>query len=833
MDITTNNYPSLVYPIPGQSYSPESITQIQFEFPSVGDDGSPIGNFTLNTEYDHLLFICDYVPSKDLENSIYYAVHFDQSNVDIETGLVTVPLPTGFPGFVRGKTYGCVVLQTMFVDQTEPIDATTQGPLTHQLDLNLRNTELPINYFSIYSDTQNTISPNIDNLEEVDVSIFAKRDDVDGSISFSIAFDNTAVDKRQSINGTWSAKNIDVVQINNTDYYLDSESLVNTNFGKFILNSDNTITYTGTTPGTDTINVKYYNEFNQLKQQNITITVNALQQITFEIDEISEAILVDDVVSGNWLYENLNTININNVDFDLTVSNTIETDNGILMLNNDDTYTYEALLPGIDNFVFKYTNEDEEEVIKTLSVEINKKPIRFDINPKDSVIKMGSEINGTWSSENLDIININGIDQEIGADIFTTSNGTLILSEDHTFTYTPTAVGSDNIIFKYIDEEDIQQTISLNINIVPKDIIKFNVGLNNNINQVTIGGNLTGTWSRQNLTSININNNDYPLNIDNTINTNNGILTFNKDKTFTYLSNTIGFETITFKYTNEDNEEVIIDLDFIVNQRQPISFNITYPTNTVRLFEELKGNWTKENLKNININGTDYNLTKNYNIITTLSGNSLKIQKDGVAIFRAIVDSNETFIFKYLNEFGMEQTIDLEFTVDASKPIVNFEIVTDEIVVDIKKTISGQWIADNINILNINGIDYKLSDNNYIGIKTEFGRLILNPDHTFTYTGAKVGEDVFTFKYLDEQDEEQVHLLEITVEHEPINIIIDINDTEKVTFKNNLMYIHFDKIPEFDPSLTYKISIIDESIIGSENQLAAKHIEPFMYIPKN
>ena len=235
--------------------------------------------------------------------------------------------------------------------------------------------------------------------------------------------------------------------------------------GVLIVNGDNTITYTPNANynGSDSFTYSVDDGNGGTSIATVNLTVDSVNDVPVSVNDVSTT-NEDASVTVNVL------TNDSDIDGDtLTVSIVSASANGSLVVNGDNTITYtpDADYNGADSFT--YMIADGNGGTSTASVNLTVDPVN------DAPIAQDDAFFGDQDLDiagNLLVDNGNGADSDIDsgilsvvAETITTLNGSVVISANGDFTYTPNAgyVGVDSFQYNLQDENGSTSTATVNL----------------------------------------------------------------------------------------------------------------------------------------------------------------------------------------------------------------------------------------------------------------------------------------------------------------------------------------------------------------------------------
>ncbi len=529
--------------------------------------------------------------------------------------------------------------------------------------------------------------------------------------------------------------------------------------GTLVFNSDGSFTYVPNPDfnGTDSFEYTVCDDNGECDFAIVIITIIPVNDSPIANDD-NFAGEEDDVISG--------TVSNNDSDpeNDVLTFNLINPPaNGTVVLNADGTFTYtpDPNYNGSDSFTYEAcdgTACDEATVFITIDP-INDSPIAV-----DDVFNTNED-----TALNADVSN-NDLDPDGNVLVFTlvstTSNGTLVLNSDGTFTYVPDPgfIGTDTFTYQACDGNTCDEAV-VTINVT--ELFTTPVGINDNY-----------TLNEDSELSADVSTNDSDLDGDALVFTllgspSSGSIIFNSDGTFIYTPNPNFFGTDTFTYTvcdDDGNCDTVLVTIIVI----PINDNPDAQDDTYTIDEDT--------ILNANVGQNDAEVdgdNMTFSVITGPLNGTLTLNADGSFTYTPNPDffGTDSFTYQVSDSNGGTDTATVTIIVNPTfDPIgVNDQYTTDEDV-----ALNGN-VSDND--LDTDGFTYVITDG------PDNGTITMNSDGSFTYTPDPDfnGTDTFTYQACDENGlncvEATVTIIVVPVNDNP-NAIDDTFTTDEDTTLN-------------------------------------------------
>jgi len=516
--------------------------------------------------------------------------------------------------------------------------------------------------------------------------------------------------------------------------------------GTLVLNEDGSYTYTPNPDfyGQDTFQYKVFDQGIPVLCDTAEVIITVVPTNDKPIAEDDSNITDEDTpVSGMVLS---NDVDLEEDDLMVATTPLEEPENGNLNLNEDGTYTYTPDLNfnGQDTFQYVVCDNGIPSLCDTAEVIIT-------INPANDRPVAVDDVNTTEEDTPVDgLVLPNDSDVEMSNLIVQTtpveapSNGTVVLNEDGSYTYTPDQdfYGLDTFQYKLLDQDipALCDTAMVVITINP-------------VNDQPVAANDTNTTDEDTTLEGEVLPNDSDLEEDAlTVNTNpieepnNGDLILNEDGTYVYTPE-LDFNGLdTFQYVVCDNgspslcDTAMVIITITPTNDAPIAVDDSYGTpEDTPLSADLAINDTDPDEDNLGLIGTP---------VEGPTNGTVTLNPNGTFIYLPAPAYNGQDTFQY--EICDNQIPNL---CDTAEVIITIGPLNDApyAINDINITTPNTPTTGNVLFNDFDPEDDVLDLNTTPLTDVENGTLVLNEDGTYTYTPDPefTGEDVFLYEVCD------------------------------------------------------------------------------------
>ncbi|HCT30888.1 MAG TPA: hypothetical protein DIW31_09175, partial [Bacteroidales bacterium] len=335
---------------------------------------------------------------------------------------------------------------------------------------------------------------------------------------------------------------------------------VNPTNGTYVVNADNTITYTPNSgfTGNDSFTYKICDNNGDCATATITITVNSTSTDHLPVAVDDNTITQENIAVVISVLANDNGLE----DGGLVVTVTNQPTHGTIVINPDNTITYipSTGYVGNDSFTYQVCDADGDCSTATVSITVN-------ATITDHV-PVAVDDNTTTQENNAVVISVlaNDTGLEDGGLVVTVTNqpthGTIVINLDNTITYTPSNgyVGNDNFTYQVCDADGDCATAAVTITV--------NATITDHI-PVAVDDNTT--TQENNAVVISVLANDTGLEDGGLVITTNqpthGTIVINLDNTITYTPSTgyVGNDSFTYQVCDADGDCATATVTITVN----------------------------------------------------------------------------------------------------------------------------------------------------------------------------------------------------------------------------------------------------------------------------
>ncbi len=510
--------------------------------------------------------------------------------------------------------------------------------------------------------------------------------------------------------------------------------------GSLIFNNDGTFTYTPDADylGDDSFTYQICDFFNVCDEATVFITVIPVNDTPIAVDD--EFVTDEDEVLTASVADNDSDPDGD----DLTFSINLSPVNGSVSMNDDGTFTYtpNENFNGSDAFTYNVCDPDGTCDLGTVNITI--------IPVNDTPIAIDDSNTGEEDDVVSGDVSVNDTDVEGDGLTFTIvtnpTNGSVVLNEDGTYTYTPDADfnGTDTFTYQACDGNTCDEAVVIiNIDPVNDDVIAVDDEYSTNENTLLNG---------------NVGDNDqdpdgnvlvFTLLADAA----NGTLTLTNNGGFTYLPdpNFVGEDTFTYIVCDADVcDTAIVVITVIELDTTPVGEDDAFSVNEDGF---LNGDVS---LNDSDLDGDDLTFGPAGTFDT--GNGTVTLNADGTFTYTPDPNFNGTDTFTY--EVCDDDDNCTEVTVTITVIPVNDgpDAIDDNYTTDEDTVLNGD-VSDNDIDIDGDNLTYVVVDG------PDNGTLVLNPDGTFTYVPNEnfFGTDSFTYTVSDGQGGTDTATVTITI----------------------------------------------------------------------
>ena len=532
--------------------------------------------------------------------------------------------------------------------------------------------------------------------------------DFNGSDSYTYTVTSGGVTETATVNVTVNpiVDIADDTDTTNEDTAVTTDILTNDNFegtaavtnvtqganGSVVINEDNTVTYTPDADFNGSDNYTYtVTSSGVTETATVNVTVNPIVDIADDTDTTNEDTAVTTDILTNDNFEGT-----------AAVTNVTQGANGSVVINEDNTVTYtpDADFNGSDNYTYTATSGG---VTETAIVNVTVEPIVDITDDTDTTDEDTAVTTDVLTNDNFEgTAAVTNVTQG--------TNGTVVINEDNTVTYTPDADfnGSDSYTYT-ATSGGVTETATVNVTVNPIVDITADTDTTNEDTAVTTdvltNDNFEGTAAITNVTQGT--NGTVVINEDNTV-TYTPDADFNGSDSYTYIATSGGVtETATVNVTVNPIVDITDDTD-------------TTDEDTAV---------TTDVLTNDNFEGTAA-ITK----VTQGTNGSVVINEDNTVTYTPDSDFNGSDNYTYtVTSSGVTETATVNVTVNSIVDIVNDAETTNEDTAVTTSVLANDAFAGNPSITSIT--------------QGTNGTVVINRDNTVTYTPDADfnGSDSYTY----------------------------------------------------------------------------------------
>ena len=510
--------------------------------------------------------------------------------------------------------------------------------------------------------------------------------------------------------------------------------------GAVVVNADGTYTYTPVANynGSDSFTYKITDGDGDISTATVSISVASVNDFP---------VAVDDIVStpeNTALNGSLATNDTPSGDGGNVWSKVSDPANGIIVVNVDGSYTYtpNAIFSGTDNFTYKITDVDGDVSSATVTVLVsntNYLPVAAD----DIILtNEDTPINGSLATN--DILSLDGTNH--WSKTTDPIHGTVIVNDDGTYTYTPTANynGVDGFTYKITDPDGDVSNAKVSVTVTSVNDIPIAVDDNSeSTNEDTpkngnLASNDTPSGDGGNIWVVNSN-------------PSNGTVVVNADGTYAYIPtvNYNGTDNFTYSVIDADGDKSIAT----------VTMNITAVNDAPQAADDVKST-NEDTPTTISVLSNDTDVDGDALTVTgttTPANGTAVMNGDGTITYTPIVNYHGQDTFDYtISDGSVTSTATVTVTVTAvndAPQATNDSKITNE---DTPTTIS---VLSNDTDVDVDALTVITTTS------PSHGNAVVNADGTITYTPTANfhGSDTFDYTISDGNGGTSIATVTITV----------------------------------------------------------------------
>ena len=531
--------------------------------------------------------------------------------------------------------------------------------------------------------------------------------------------------------------------------------------GTLVLNGDGTFTYTPNAnfSGSDLFVYEVSDGNGGTAQATVNITVNPVND---DPVAVNDAFATDEDTPYTATL-GVNDLLLNDADPDgdtLTVNATPVSgpSNGTLVLNGDGTFAYtpNATFYGSDSFVYEVSDGDGGTAQATVNITVN--PINDDPMAINDAFATDED---TPYTATLGVNDLLLNDTDLDGDtlmvnttpVSSSSNGTLVLNGDGTFTYTPNSNfnGSDSFVYEVSDGNGgtAQTTVNITVNPINDGPVAVNDAFTTDE-----GTSYTATLGANDLllNDADLDGDTLMVNTTAVSGPSNGMLVLNGHGTFTYTPNANfnGSDSFVYEVSDGNGGTAQATVNITVNpiNDDPVAVNDAFATDEDTPYTATPG------MNDVLLNDTDLDgdtLTVKTTPVSGPSNGTLVLNGDGTFTYtpNANFNGSDSFVYEVSDGNGGTAQATVNITVN---PINDDPVAVNDAFATDEDTSYTATLGVNDLLLNDADLDGDTLTVNATPVSgPSNGTLVLNTDGTFTYTPNEDfnGTDSFDYRTTD------------------------------------------------------------------------------------